>query len=146
MIKYTQEDVADHHGVSAVIKDKDGKILMQEHVKFGFWTIPVGKVKIGQEIEEGLKQELFEECNVVVKDFKELICKDYLYERDGKMVKVISHLFEIKEYSGEIKNKEPEKHKQQRFMSLDEIKKLHYLSDMTLLYLSLNGFTRDAKI
>ena len=33
---YNSEDLFDHHGVSAVIKNKDGEVLMQEHVKYGF--------------------------------------------------------------------------------------------------------------
>jgi hypothetical protein len=33
----------------------------------------------------------------------ELIVRDYFYNRDGHNVKVISHLFEITKYSGEMK-------------------------------------------
>lgn len=145
-IKYNSEDVVDHHGVSAVIKNEEGEILMQEHVKYGFWTLPVGKVKENQDVEEGLKQELYEECDIVVENFRELIKRDYFYERNGNNIKVISHLFEILKYAGEIKNKEPQKHKQQIFISLEKIKRLPYLSDMALLYLERLGFKREAKI
>jgi hypothetical protein len=55
-------------------------------------------------------------------------------------------LFEIIKYSGVMKNKEPEKHREQKFMALEEIKKLPYLSDLTLLYLSFLDFNREAKI
>ena len=41
-VNYNMEDIVSHHGVAAVVKDRRGKILMQEHVKYGFWTIPVG--------------------------------------------------------------------------------------------------------
>ncbi len=67
-INYNAEDLIDHHAVSAVIKDKDGRILMQEHVKYGFWTVPIGKVAVNQTLEEGLKQEIFEECNSIIQD------------------------------------------------------------------------------
>jgi len=119
---------------------------MQEHVKFGFWTIPVGKVKQGQDIVEGLKQELLEECNIFVNDFTELISKEFVYNRENNLVKVLSHLFEITDFDGEVKNNEPHKHKQQIFLSVEEIKSLPYLSDMTLLYLKLLGIEREAKI
>jgi len=143
---YNEEDLADHHGVAAIIKNQKGEILMQEHAKYGFWTIPVGKVKGDQDIVNGLKQEILEECNLQIQECKEIIGKDYFYERNGNPVKVTSHLFEILKYSGEMKNMEPEKHKQQIFLSVEEIMKLPYVSDMTLLYLDQLGFKRKAKI
>ena len=145
-IKYNQEDIVSHHGVAVVIKNEKGEILMQEHVKYGFWTIPVGKVKDGQSIESGLKQEIFEECNLNVEEFKEIIVRNYDYNRNGNSVTVISHLFEVLKYSGIMKNNEPKKHKKQIFINLEKIKKLHYLSDLTLLYLETLGFNRDKEI
>ncbi|MFA6254143.1 MAG: NUDIX domain-containing protein [Candidatus Paceibacterota bacterium] len=145
-INYNQEDVLDHHGIAAVIKNAEGEILMQEHVKYGFWTIPVGKVKNGQDVIDGLKQEILEECNLEIEECKELIEKDYFYEREGQEVKVISHLFEILKYGGELKNMEPTKHRQQIFLPIEKIKELPYLSDLTLLYLEQLGFKREARI
>lgn len=145
-IKYNNEDKVSHHGVAAVVKDETGKILIQEHIKYGFWTIPVGKVKSTQNVINGLKEEILEECNLQIEDCKELAVKNYYYERDGNNVEVISHLFEILKYSGEMKNMEPTKHKQQLFMTVENIKELPYLSDLTLLYLNQLGFQREAKI
>jgi len=45
-----------------------------------------------------------------------------------------------------MKNNEHQKHKQQIFLSIDKIKELPYLSDMTLLFLETLGFKRDARI
>jgi ADP-ribose pyrophosphatase YjhB (NUDIX family) len=145
-INYNKEDIADHYGVAAVIKDGKGDILIQEHVKYGFWTIPVGKVKSGQNIIDGLKQEILEECGLQVLECKEIIEKDYFYERNERNVKVASHLFEILKYSGELRNMEPTKHRQQIFMPIEQIKSLPYLSDLTLLYLDQVGFKRQARI
>ena len=138
-INYNSEDLLDHHGVTAVIKNLAGEILMQEHVKYGFWTLPVGKVKQNQSIMDGLKQEIQEECNLQINECKEIIMKDYFYERNGKNVKVTVHLFEIQ-------NLEPNKHKQQIFLPIEKILKLPYLSDTTLLYLDQLGFSRQAHI
>jgi len=145
-IKYNQEDLTDHHAVVAVIKDNQGRILMQNHVKYGFWTLPIGKAKLDQGPEDALKQEILEECGLIIKDIKELVAKNYKYERNDKIVNVFSHLFEILKYSGQLDNKEPEKHSEQKFVDLEEIKKLPYLSDMTVLYLNSLGFVRNAKI
>jgi len=145
-IKYTEEDIFDHDGIVAVIKDNKKEILMQEHIKYGFWTIPVGKVKKGQSIEEGLKEEMLEECNIIIEESRELKTKRYTYKRNSKKVKVQVHIFEILKYRGRIINNEPHKHKQQKFISIDEIKKLSYLSDVTLLYLKIIGFERKAHL
>ena len=145
-INYTSEDLKDHDGISAIIKDEKGRILMQEHVKYGFWTIPVGKAKLGQSVVEALKEETFEETNLNAIDCRELLIKVFNYVRDGIPVKVTAHLFEVTNYSGELHNNEPHKHKQQIFMSLDEIMKLPYISNMTNLYLKSIGYDRGDKL
>ena len=132
-IKYNEEDLVDHHGIAAIIK-------------YGFWTIPVGKVKKDQSVIDGLKLEILEECNLIIQECKEIIYKDYFYQRNSKNVKVSSHVYEILKYTGELKNMEPMKHRKQLFMSIEEIKQLPYLSDITLLYLSYIGFNRNSHL
>lgn len=144
--KYTQEDLSPHEGVWAVIKNVRGNILMQEHSKFGFWTIPIGKTKTDQNPREAIKEEVFEECNLVLEEFEEIFSKVDTYVREGKTVHIRGHLFEVKKYSGKMKNKEPEKHKQQIFLPLSAIKKLPFLSDATLCYLETQRYTRKAQI
>jgi hypothetical protein len=39
-VKYNTEDMVDHDAVVAVIKDNEGRILLQEHIKYGHRTIP----------------------------------------------------------------------------------------------------------
>ncbi len=115
-------------------------------VKYGFLTIPLGKAKPGQLVPDALKEELFEECNIKVKDFKEISVKNYNYIREGHKVKLRGTLFEVTAYTGTIKNKEPNKHRTQEFVDLETIKKAPFLSDMTLQYLEFLGFKRKAKI
>lgn len=145
-IAYTTEDKTNHTGVAAVIKNAQGEVLVQEHVKFGFWTIPVGKVKPGQDVVEGLQQEIREECGVEVREWRELARREYMYQRDGEEVAVDAILFEITRYEGEVQNLEPHKHAQQVFMSISDIARLPYVSDMTLLYLEQLGIRREAHI
>jgi len=145
-ISYNDEDLVHHEGIAAVIKNKKGQILMQDHVKYGFWTLPVGKTKYEKDIVSGLKEELLEECGIIVKDFKELAKRKYIYTRNRRRVIVNLHLFEITKYSGIVKNKEPHKHREQKFMSLEEIKRLPYLSDATLMYLETLNLKRKARI
>lgn len=145
--KWNKDDLKDIvYGVSAVIRNSEGKILMQDHVKCGFWTIPVGKTKEGQRVVDAIKEEVFEECNLIVEDLKEIAFKKIEYVRNGKKVTVLTHVHDILKYSGEIQNKEPNKHQEQKFMSIDEIKKLPYLSDSTILFLETIGVKREARL
>ena len=146
VINYTDEDLLDHHAVSAIIKNSEGDILMQDHVKFGFWTIPIGKAKAEQDPVEAIKEEVLEECNLIIEDLKEIAFKEVKYERNGKMVKDLIHTYKILKYSGELENKEPHKHTEQKFIPLEEIKKIPYLSDQTIIFLKSIGFKRDAKL
>jgi len=129
---YNEEDLSSHHGVSAIIYDKNKRILMQEHVKLKFWTIPVGKVKSDETVIQGLKKEILEECGIKLIKFKEVVKFNKKYTRHGKNVTVFGHIFEVEKYSGTPRNLEPQKHKQQIFMSIEEIKKKAKLSDSTI--------------
>jgi ADP-ribose pyrophosphatase YjhB (NUDIX family) len=129
-IQYNEEDLRPHHGVSAVIR-KGNKILMMDHVKFNFWTIPVGKVEQGQSVEDGLKKEIKEELNITPTRYKEIGQFVRFYPRKGKKVKVEAHIFLIENWKGTIRNNEPQKHRSIKYMTIPEIKKLKKISDAT---------------
>ncbi len=132
---YTPGDLVDHVAVSAVIKDVDGKILMFKHKKFGFWTIPIGKAEPGESAYQGMCTEVKEECGITVIKAKEIAKRPYSYSRDGKIVNLIHHLFEVEKYEGKVRNGEPEKHPSMQFMTVPEIRQAGELSDATLLFL-----------
>ena len=134
-INYNEEDLQNHHAVAAVIKNKNGDTLMMDHVKFNFWTIPVGKVKPNETVEEALFVEMKEELNIVPTKFEEIYSFEKSYEREGKMVEVIQHIFLVEEFEGEPINNEPEKHREIKWMNFDEILACESLSDATLALL-----------
>ena len=146
MVNYNKEDLEDHEAIAAVIKNNKGEILMLDHVKYGFWTIVIGKAKHGQDSEGGMKQEVFEEVGIIVLGCKRVSRREVDYIRNEKKVKVIANIFEITKYSGKIENKEPEKHRKIEFMDIEKIKKLPYLSNDTIKYLEILGFKREARI
>jgi ADP-ribose pyrophosphatase YjhB (NUDIX family) len=134
-IQYNEEDLTNHYGIAAIIYNDQKKILMLDHIKFNFWTIPVGKVTQDQTIEEGLIQELEEEVNITPIDFKQIDKLLKTYPRRGKRVKVDARLFEVIKYKGKVKNNEPKKHRSMKYMSIEEIKQLPKISHMTKLAL-----------
>lgn len=136
-IKYNKEDLRDHIGVGAIIYDSTKtKILMLDHVKLNLWTIPVGKVDQGSNPEKTLIKEIQEECNIIITKYRKLNSFKKKYLRCGKLITVILHDYEVLEYEGTPKNNEPEKHRDMIFMTIDEVKELHTISDATITALS----------
>ncbi len=138
---YNAADLVDHEGVAAVIKNNEGEVLVFFHKKFEFWTIPIGKAESNESVYQGLCTELREECGIEVKKAKEIATKQYVSLREGKEVKLNSHIYEILEYTGEIINGEPDKHPVMKFLSIDDLRKEKELSDATILYLESAIFT-----
>lgn len=143
---YTPGDLVDHEGIAAVIRDAQGHILMQDHVKYGFWTIPVGKVEAGQSVYDALVQEVEEECGIRVLAAHQLTKKEYTYVRNDKVVRMVANIFVVDRWSGVPENREPHKHRDQRFLDIEEILRLPYLSDASLLFLKTIGHERPPKI
>ena len=65
--------------VGAIIKDKEGKILLVKHIPArggywqGKWICPGGKLMPGETIEEGIKREIREETHLEVRLISPLI-------------------------------------------------------------------------
>ena len=122
--KYNAGDLRPIHDAIGAIIEQNGKYLMMDHVKFNFWTIPIGKVEPMQTIEQGLKQELKEEINIIPVKYIEVGKFTKKYKRDKILVTVISHVFKVDSWRGTIKNNEPKKHRSIKWMTKEEIVKL----------------------
>lgn len=120
---YTKADCIDHDCVGIFIYENN-KILMLYHNKLRMWAIPVGKVKPGQNINDALIEESKEELGIDVIAYDEIITTYRPYIINGINVRVDYHIFKINKYSGEIKNMEPNKHRELKFMSPEDIKKI----------------------
>jgi 8-oxo-dGTP diphosphatase len=143
---YTQRDLVDHDAMGCVVWDNSHKkIVMLEHVKYGFWTIPVGKVEEGQTLEQGLKQEMWEELGIRVQSFKILAKKPIIQLIMGKRIKEVNYVCEVLRYTGTVKNKEPKKHRQLKWMTVEEIQNLPFVSHNVLWFLELRGIKRRPK-
>jgi 8-oxo-dGTP pyrophosphatase MutT (NUDIX family) len=138
------EDSVDHESIAAAIFDKNGRLLVMDHVKFAMWTIPCGKVHPDQSIIDGLKMELGEEVCILPTKFHEVGSFAKVYDMNGKNVRVNTHIFEIMSYRGRIKNGEPAKCRELRWIpfnkeSLRKLSKNQKLSDSLLEYLKIKG-------
>jgi len=133
--QYNDSDLKDHKGVAGIIM-KDGKVLMLYHNKLDMWTIPVGKVDDGLTTEESMKIELQEEIGIKVKSMCVLGEFSHTYLRNNIDVKIDSIIYIILDYDGRVKNNEPHKHKELKWMAINELGS-HDLSQSTVEFLKL---------
>lgn len=118
---YNAEDLVDHETSSGIIR-QGNKYLIQDHVKHNMLTFPVGKAKPNETPLDCLKTEFNEELGIRVTNAKKLFDFTKIYDFNGKKVKIKCHMFDVLSYTGKIENKEPEKHRWMKFMTLDEVK------------------------
>lgn len=135
----------DIHSVGGVILNNRDEILLQYHIKYDCWTIPMGKVENDLDIIETLRKEFKEELDINIEECDEILSKKYIYdninpkdwtiENGGKTFVVMFHLFMINKWNGKIKNKEPHKHSEMRFLHIDKVRTIGARSDALNLYL-----------
>ncbi len=130
-IAYTKRDLESHDALGLVIRDEGGRYLCVFHNKFHFWTIPLGKAEEGQSIEEAVRAEAFEELDIRPGNIKKIYQDRKTYDREGRQVVAVFHLFQILDYQGNLSNKEPSKHAAMRFMALEDLRALAQTSDAT---------------
>lgn len=132
--KYNEEDLTDHHGVGVVLLNEDMEILMLDHVKLNTEVFPVGKVKKGESVFEGMCNELFEETNLKINSAYEVV--EFVLDiiRNGKKITQTNHIFICRDYSGNIKNKEPKKHRDVYFIPFEEMMKKNQNSYMVKVF------------
>lgn len=126
-------DTATVTGVGAVIRNGD-LVLVQDHVKSGCWTIPVGKAEPGETYITTITRELKEEMDLDVKSGRSILEKEE-YCVDALVQQVV---FEITVSNlSELKNLEPEKHRELKWMTVKELAKKEHLTNITKLWLGL---------
>ncbi len=122
-------------GVGAVIRSGD-MVLVQDHVKSGCWTITVGKAEGGETPLEAITRELWEELGLIVIKGSCLLDIEQYCEIHGAVVRQVVFDIEVSNTGG-WKNKEPEKHREVRWMEIRELIKKDKLTENTKLWLAL---------
>jgi 8-oxo-dGTP pyrophosphatase MutT (NUDIX family)/predicted ATPase len=133
----THRDQVNHDAVVLVIRDRDDRILCLFHNKFDFWTVPLGKADDGPSPEEAAAAEAYEEVGIEIVRAAKRYQGTKVYSREGKKIVTFFHVFEILKYKGTPYNREPEKHREMRFMSVPELRNLGRTSDGTMMFLAL---------
>lgn len=112
--------------VSAVfLIKKEKKYLFQQRKKYslyqGGYVLPGGHIEEGETILQGAVRELFEELDICVDE------SDLEFKMVEPIEDYVVFFFEVKKYTGVIRNKEPEKHLDMCFLPLTD-EKIHPLT------------------
>ena len=108
------------HAVAVIIRNDAGKILVQDHVKHNFLTMPIGMVEPNELHSQAIVRELKEELDIEAGVITTVLTGNIKCGDDW----VDTHIFELMTYRGTIVNKEPHKHRSLMWYSVDELKAL----------------------
>jgi 8-oxo-dGTP diphosphatase len=111
-------------GVTAVIQDKNGKILLKKRGALakndnGTWATPGGTVEFGEKMEDALVREMKEELDIDIKVVKQLGTVNHIMKND--LQHWVSTIFLCEIVKGEPKNMEPQKSDGFGWFALEEI-------------------------
>src|SRR5947209_20623570 len=81
-------------GVRAILRDKQGRVLLVRHTYVPGWYLPGGAVDPGETVGEALAREVLEEANIRVVGTPRLI--GIYFNRRGRSDHVV--LFEVLEF------------------------------------------------
>ncbi len=85
-------------GVAAIIRDPEGRILLQQRSDNGLWGLPGGSVEIGESVRDAIVREVREETGLAVEVLRVIgVYSDPAVQivryADGNVVHYISMLF-----------------------------------------------------
>lgn len=92
MGKFNAEDMKDHRTVALALMVKD-TYLFSINLKHHMITFPIGKVRDGETLEEGLRREIAEELGVDYKAY----CRDSVYGLPNYSDPTLVHTY-VKQY------------------------------------------------
>ena len=101
--------------VRVIIKNEKEELLVIFEKKWDCWVFPGGKIEPNETPEEAAKREVFEETNLIIENLKIVVEKVF----SGKNQSHMGYLIKANKYSGEVKNKEPEKITDIQFKRID---------------------------
>lgn len=104
--------------VGALIKNSEGKLLVQHHKAIGGLTVPSGKLFDNERDKVGLIRELQEELGVTDIIVGERVAK---WRQTYDTLGVVDQVLYSVTLNEEPKNMEPKKHLSQTWLSIEEI-------------------------
>lgn len=140
MVDFDKRDLEDHIAVGAYILNDKNELLVLEHVKWGWWSVPVGKGEDGETAEQAFRREVEEELGLTDYKMSKVYEQRIRYNHAGQEVTDLLVGYELSGIVGEPRNLEPEKHRNFGYLPVSEVISKPALSDQLILYLNHKGF------
>lgn len=106
-----------------IINDNDEILLVKRSLSSrtdpGLWSRPGGEVEFGETVHEAVEREVLEETGIRVK-IDRFLCMDENMEESKHWIALG---FLTRYVSGEVKNLEPDKHDEVKWVSLNDLPK-----------------------
>lgn len=119
-------------GIGVYVR-KNGKVLLGKRISHhgtGTWSAPGGHLEMYESWEECAKRETLEEVGIEIENVRFLTATNDIFVEEGKHYITLNMVADWK--SGEVENKEPEKHESWDWFAWDELPepKAVYLSNL----------------
>jgi ADP-ribose pyrophosphatase YjhB (NUDIX family) len=122
-------------GVRAVIRNKDGKVLLIHRKDTNRWGMPAGSVELGESVMEALKREVKEETGLKVESAEPFaVYSDPKYSvtyPNGDQAQIFVIVFRVDDWTGELAGENDES-LGCGFFSLDDLPDTHEVYVETL--------------
>ena len=101
-------------GLGVIVINKEGKVLvgLRQGSHAPYYSIPGGHLELGETFEDGARREVKEETNFDAKDLRVIAITNNLETFRHEGLHYISVILLVKEFSGDLKNMEPNKCKE----------------------------------
>lgn len=136
---YSERELEDHIAIGALVENEKHEVLCFKHIRWNFWSFPIGKTEVDETAEAAAVRELKEELGIDVTKMQTVYETLMEYKREGKTVRVSTVLFKVLAHTGTPSNMETNKHTHFGFRSLNELAQEGALSDMLMHYLNTLG-------
>ncbi len=115
-------------GLGIIIENDKGQILVmkREGNHAPYWSIPGGKLELGETFEDGAARELKEELDIGAKDSQVIAVTNNLKTYEAEGVHFISIILVVKAYKGEPKIMEPDRCTEVRWVDPHDLPQPHF--------------------
>lgn len=117
-----------HVGLGIIIENSEGQILVikREGSHAPFWSIPGGKLELGETFEDGAIRELKEELDIDLKSPKVIAVTNNLKTYEAEGAHFISIILLAKTFKGQLKIMEPHKCTEFRWVDPHDLPGPHF--------------------
>jgi 8-oxo-dGTP diphosphatase len=107
--------------VGVMLLNDEGHMLLGRKMYDGgeIWTMPGGALEYGETLEDAVRREVKEECNLEVDSTEQMFT--FEHNNKDKNTQFVTVAYKVGSFSGELKNNESDKFFEWRWFALDKL-------------------------